>query len=217
MISKNGVISTKEFLENKSGSTYTITGSLTDNNGEFSGFSAANYITTNASVSANSSKLEVYGSYTTKSDVSTEQYVCCTLTRNLAVTVINGKFRLQVSSNNGSGWNNLIVGTSSVSANTKYYFKIISDNTNIRLYVLINNVWVLQATVAISGTFTTTTFGFGNHLPTKVAPTLGYINIKDYIIKINGITTWTGVDAYLTNDKAKINKNYIGSLDFYES
>jgi len=216
MIYKNGIIKQKNFYENENQGTYTITGTLTNNNGIFYGFSANNYITTNCSIGSNTNSLEIYGSYETVSDITTEQYIFCTLTRNLAVKVVNSKFTFQVSSNNGSSWNNLIVGTAVISANTKYYYKIISDNTNIRLYILINGTWVLQATIAISGTFTTTTLGFGNHLPTKVCPTLGYIDLTDYTVKSNGNIIWNGVDAYLQNDKAKIGKNFIASKSFYE-
>ena len=209
MIKKNGAISSANFYENGTESTYSITGSLTDNNGVFSGFSASNYITTNCSLGANSDKFELYGSYLTPSNVSQEQYVICTLTRNLAVAVVSNKFRLQVSSNNGGSWNYLVNGTTTISADTKYFYKVVSDNSNVRLYLSLNNGWILQSIAAISGTFTTTTLGFGNHLPTKVAPTLGYTDIKDYSVKVSGKEVWSGLDAYYLNSNPKINKNYI--------
>ena len=86
---KNSTISTSQFLEISSGSTYTQVGTLTNNNGIFSGFSSANYITTNGSISANSNNFVVFGYYRTGSDITTEQYIGCTLTRNLAIYIIN--------------------------------------------------------------------------------------------------------------------------------
>ena len=214
-IQKNGIIKTKEFLENTlSGSTYTINGTLTNNGSIFSGFSAANYITTNGSISANTSGFIVFGHYKTGSDITTEQYVGCTLSRNLSTSIINSKFRLLVCSNNGGGWGTIINSTNNVTVNTDYFYKIVTDGT--KLYLYINGELWITLTLPASGTYTDTTWGFGNHLPTKVCPSLGSVNLKDCGIIINGVTTWSGDDAYMVNTNAKINKNYVTSNGFYE-
>lgn len=215
MIQKNGIIKTKEYLENNlSSSTYTITGTLTNNNGVFSGFSAANYITTNGSISGNTSNFVVFGHYKTGTDITTEQYVGCTLTRNLAVKIQSSKFVLQLCSNNGGGWGTIINSTNTVTANTDYFYKITTDGS--KLYLYINNALWVTLTIPSGGTYTDTTWGFGNHLPTKVCPALGSIDLKKCGIKINNVITWSGADVYVVNDYAKIGKNYVTSNNFYE-
>lgn len=213
MITKNGVINSATFYENGTNSTYSITGTLTDNDGVFSGFSTANYLMTNCSISCTSDKLEFYGTYTTTSDITTEQYIFATSTRNLALTVINSKFRLQTYANNN--WT-LVVGTTALSANTKYYFKIISDNTTIKLYVLVNGLWVQNASITLPATQTTSLIGLGV-LPPNTSPyAKGTINIKDFSVRVSGKEVWSGLDAYYPNSNPKINKNYIAGHVFQE-
>lgn len=214
MIYKNGTIKHKNFIETTLASTYTITGSLTNNNGVLTGFSAANYITTNGSISANSTSFVVSGHYKTGSDIATEQYIGCTVTRNLAIKIQNSKFVLQLCSSNGSGWGTIVTSTNTVTTNTDYIYTIISDNKKLYLYIN-GGLWV-TLTIPDSGTYTDTTWGFGNHLPTKVCPALGSIDLKQCAIRINNILTWCGADAYLVNTNAKINKNYISGTEFYE-
>ena len=213
MIYKNGTIKNSTILENAlTASTYTINGELVDNNGIFSGFSAANYITTNGNISADTENFIVFGHYKTSTNLTTEQYIGCTLTRNLAVKIQNSKFVLQTSTN-GAGWNTIVTSTKTVSENTDYFYKIISDNTKLYLYIN-EELWVTLTLV--SGTYTTTTWGFGNHLPTKVSPSLGTINIKECGIIINNVATWSGTDAYTVDSNAKISENYISGKGFYE-
>ena len=215
-IQKNGVIKNCSFLENSlTSSTYTITGTLTNDNGVFSDFSAANYITTNASIGPFSDKFEIHGSCVTGSDVTTEQYVFCTSVRGISIKVVSSRFYLSEAPNgNNGGWTNAIGSAAgTVIANTKYYFDVISDNT--KWYFYSNGILLATLTV-VTGSATTSTFGFGNHLPTKVSPFTGQIDLKDWTVEIAGETVWSGVDAYLQNSKAKIGKNFASSNIFYE-
>lgn len=214
MIQKNGTIKNSTILENAvTASTYTIHGDLISKDGIFSEFSTANYITTNGNISADTENFVVFGHYKTGTNITTEQYIGCTLTRNLAIKIQNSKFILQVCSNNGSGWNTIVTSTKTVSENTDYFYKIISYNTKLYLYIN-EELWVTLTLV--SGTYTTTTWGFGNHLPTKVSPSLGTINIKECGIIINNVATWLGTDAYTGDSNAKISENYISGKGFYE-
>ena len=212
-VTKTATAVAENMYELGSGSTYTKVGSLTDNRGVFSGFSASNYITTNCSMGANSNNLVVAGSYIT-SNITSEQYIICTLSRNFAIKVQNSKFIIQISSNNGSNWNVVQNGSKTITANTKYYFKAISDNSKIYLYI--DNVLDATLTIPTDGTFASTTMGFGNHIPTKAVPALGFIDIKDFEVNISGKTVWNGLDAYMLNNKAKIGKYFIGASEFCE-
>lgn len=218
MIYKNGTIQNKDFRENESGSTYTVVGTLTNNDGVFSGFAASNYLKANCSVASNVSGLEIYGEYC-PSNITAEQYVFCTSTRNLSFKVMSSKFVLQTSANNGSSWNVVGTGTTTLVVNTNYPFKVITDSTTVKAYIMINGSWVLQATNTLpsGGTYTSNPdLCFGLHVPSNAVPNAYPIDIKHFIVKKNGAVLWSGIDALLINSNAKIHKNYIASREFYE-
>jgi hypothetical protein len=213
-VTKNYGAKTQEFIENSGKSILTVTGALTNNNGVYSGFSSSNYITTNGSISADTSNFIVYGHYRTGSDINTEQYVGCTSARNLSTSIMSSKFRLLVCSNNGGGWGTTVLSNNTVTTNTDYYYKIVSRDSKLYLYVN-GEVWITLALPA-SGTYASATWGFGNHLPTKVCPSLGSVNLKQCGIVIDGVTTWCGADAVLGSVKAKIGADYISANQMEE-
>ena len=215
-ILKNGTVTAQNVYELGSGSTYTKVGTLTDNRGVFSGFSGTSYIDTNCTISAFSDKLEIYGSYTTGTDLTNEKYIICLNPRNLGLQTISSKFRMVVFNNN-SNW---VMASSSttITANTFYQYKIISDNTTIRFYLLTNSGWVNEISITLPTASTAGPLSFGVFSPNnpKTSVTDGSIDIKDYEIKVSGKTIWNGLDAYLLNNNAKVGKYFIGGSGFYE-
>lgn len=215
-ITKNATTVAENIYELGSGSTYTKVGSLTNNQGVFSNFSVNNYITTNCTFSAWSDKLEIYGSFKTGLDLTSSQLVVSLNPRNLNYEIAGSKIRLSIFNNN----NNWVVysGTTILDTNTKYNFKIISDNIVVKAYLLINGDWFLDSYVTLPTESNSGSMSLGIFLPNNphTSPLKGYLDIKDYEVKISGKTVWNGLDAYLLNNKAKIGKFYIGASDFFE-
>ena len=112
----------------------TIKGTLTENNGVFSGFSASDYLETQKNIAYNNDSWEYLFKFTTGNDVTTQQCICenyyqdntvgyCGLTLYLQ----NGAMYYRL----GTG-NNQVIVTSYVgafSANTTYYFSVTLDKS----------------------------------------------------------------------------------------
>ena len=213
MITKTGLVTTPDFIESNGTSTLTVTGSLTNNNGVYSGFSSANYINTNCNISCTSNKLIIHGSYTTSSDITSEQYVFATTTRCLAVTVLNSKFRLQTYANNN--WS-LSVGTTTLSTNIKHYFKIVSDNTTIKLYVLVNSQWVQNCSITLPAAQSEYPISLGVLVPNTNYYARGSIDVKDWSVLVNNVEIWNGYETLLGSNTAKIGKNFVSGRTINE-
>jgi hypothetical protein len=215
MIAKTGIIQTNNFYENSGSSTYTVVGSLTNNKGIFSGFTSSNYINTNCTISAFADKLEIYGSYTTGTDVASEQHIIATDPRNLAFETYSSKLRLCIYSNNSS-WGVLASGTTTLTANTKYIYKIISNNTAIKVYLLLNGNWVTEISATLPTASTEGPLTFGVLPGNKNYPIKGSVDIKDYEIKVSGKTIWSGINAYLGSITAKMGSDFVSAIHLEE-
>lgn len=180
----------------------SVAGELTNNNGVFSGFSAANYITLTKTFNPGSYPWGMVWVFTTGSNISTQQTIFSKNAYSIILSVMNSKFVLSISAN-GTSWDiaNNKLSTYTVLANTKYALKCAWDGTNYTLsYAVlaadtdIGDVEFIQD-FAIANTtplyFDTTTNNIGLHSSsTYDYPFLGSIDLNESYININGEQWW---------------------------
>ena len=217
MIYKTGIVKGKEFRENRDGSTYTITGTLTNEDGVVSGFSASNYIT-----------LPLLANPVTSYEICMKFYMVNFNDGRVFGNSQTNVHTPQLEAPSGSetkmwfghpsgsyGWQ----GTNpnfTVSKNTWYWFKAIYDGAKVSIYMSAHGGDWVQC-----GTITTNTCGWNQALELGYDSDTGafagnFIDLKECYIKINGEIAWSGMDAYLQNGRAKIGKNFVTSNNFYE-
>ena len=217
MIQKNGTIQNKDFRENESGSTYTIKGTLTNEDGVFSGFSASNYIT-----------LPLLTTPVTSYEICVKFYLVNFNDGRVFGNSLTNIHTPQLEAPSGSetkmwyghpsgsyGWQ-AINPNFIVSKNMWYWFKAIYDGAKVTIYMSAHGGdWTS------CGTITTNTCGWNEALELGYDYDIGaftgnFIDLKECYIKINGKTAWSGMDAVMTNGNAKVHKNYVASREFYE-
>ena len=216
-IRKNGVIQAPTFYENSSGSTYTVVGSLTNDNGVLSGFSASNYII-----------LPNPPTPVTSYEICMKFYMVNFNDGRVLGNSTHNVHTPQLEAPNGSetkmwfghpsssyGWQG-INPNFVVTQNTWYWFKAIWDGTKV-----LTSMSTDGYSYSNTGSIDTTTCGWNEGLELGYDSDTGAFNggkidFKESYIKINGNITFSGLDAYLQNDRAKIGKNFIASKSFYE-
>lgn len=131
----------------------TIKGSLTDNDGVFSGFSASNYLKIQEPFTINSNTvIEIQ----TKINLTTNTLLSDILgtPNNYYLQLISGsESKLRFYLGNGSSWSilNAQAGITEIQANTDYYIRLLINNNNVKLLLSIDNTnWITEFDVNVS-------------------------------------------------------------------
>ena len=127
----------------------TIKGTLTENDGVFSGFSASNYLKTQQVFSPQDKSWEMVFRFTIDS-VSGNQGIVSLAGNNAFSIFRNSADILVFVSSNGTSWNVVSSTIFSATANTTYTVKIKFTGNEYIIYSLENNEWVVKKTVSSS-------------------------------------------------------------------
>lgn len=173
-----------------------IVGSLTNNNGVLSGFSASNYaVISNANIGTASSWEQVW-KVTTPNNVSSSHYIC---SGNNATCYdfgyVDGIWKMFLSSN-GTSWDiaNGATNNISVSTNTTYLVKLEFTGTAYNMLVSTDDgdTWTTVATHSSSTkVYSVNSFKIGNTYD-ALWPWNGSIDLNSSYININGQRWWKG-------------------------
>jgi hypothetical protein len=215
-IGKNGVVQAPIFYENSSGSAYTVVGSLTNNNGVLSGFSASNYIQTSTIDLSTANNWDII--YKLKYSQLNGYQVPFSSDYSVMLGFNNNKVYYGLGQ--GSSWNIVSLHTYNnytFEDNIDYFFKISFTGTSYSLsYSLDGNTYILAITDNSTNKVASVSsyrFGDGRVLGT---PFKGSLDLPSIFFRVENKVVWSGLDAYLQNDRAKIGKNFIASKSFYE-
>lgn len=179
-----------------------IVGSLTNNNGVLSGFSASNYAELPYTFNPSNSNWEAVVPITTASSFVNSEFFASAVNNEFGIHVqllTDGKLHLYLSSN-GTSHNiaSNIAGASTLSANTKYWIKIAFNGTSYNVYSSttgeFNGEEITEITVNSSAalcTMTTTVLG-RNPSPSYPLPFNGSIDLDGCYINIDGQRWWSG-------------------------
>ena len=183
---------------------YVEEGTLTDNNGILSGFSASNYAiagSTSNIFSPNTSSWEINLKMLTGSNVSTAQYLIVgngTVIGFGGIGISNSKFILNLSSNDSSAdIASGVTGNYTVLANTNYWIKLsfngvdtysLSYSTDGETFI--SDISVTSSTSVFQGSYIL--LGINRTNQTLQNPFLGSIDLSESYIKINSAIWWQG-------------------------
>ena len=215
-VTKNYGAKTQEFIENSGNSTLTVTGTLTNNNGVYSGFSASNYIQTSTIdlSTANTWDIIIKLKYSQYSSYQVP------FASNYSVMLGFNSNNIYYGIGQGSSWN--IVNISSYSGYTfeegkEYYIKISFTGTAYTLgYYLYDgtyNTVVTNNSTSKVSSVSFYRFGDGRVLGT---PFKGSLDLGHTYFFADGKLIWSGADAYLGSTKAKIGADYISANQMEE-
>ena len=176
----------------------SITGELTNNNGVFSGFSTANYISLLNTFNPGSNPWEMVFKITSGSDVNTNQevYGCAKEIEGGHFNITSGKIVFYASSN-GTSWDiaNAATGTTILNPNTIYYIKIVFTGSQYVVYLSDTGVFggeestEITITSSLIATPDSLVLGLDN-LVNPSNPFLGSIDLNESYININGEQWW---------------------------
>ena len=181
---------------------YIIYGSPTINTqtGIAEDFSTSNYLQISKEFPALPSIFDLEFCFTTANDVTTTQFIFCNYGfSGLVFGLDSGKLLCYASSDNTT-WDILDgqTGTTNLSANTKYWVKLVFDGSNYKCYLSTTGVFNGEETTEFSvtntGKITANTKSYigcqviqhGNFLPF-----LGSIDLSNCYIKVNNINVWS--------------------------
>ena len=161
----------------------TIKGSLTENDGVFSGFSTSNYLKTQQVFSPQDKSWEMVFRFTINS-VSGDKSIV-SLAGNNAFSLFQNNSAIQVFiSSNGTSWNIVNSIIFYATANTTYTVKIKFTGNEYIIYSLENNEWVVKETVSSSAQiYGGLPFAFGV-ARTYANPFSGSIDLNNSYIKL---------------------------------
>lgn len=169
-----------------------IEGTLTNNNGLFSGFNSTNTLNIPEKFQPDINPWKMVFKITTGSDISTSQRIAQISSYGIHLGVMSSKFRLWLSTN-GSSWDlaNDTTGTYTVLTNTEYYVQVIYTGSAYTLsYSLTGEPETFTQDISISSS---TPLNFSNGYPNiggNTSPWLGSINLNESYININGEQWW---------------------------
>lgn len=165
--------------------------------GQVSNFSTTNYLLFPFEDISRGLPFDIYFSFTTSSDVTTQQNVIDSKF-GIALAIKDNKGIMALSSN-GTSWNiGSVIGTNTLYPNTTYYVKYswtgteynASLSTNDTEYipdmVLASNLSPYKTTIYIGG-------GNQNEMSHTPFPFKGIINFSKSRVDVNGITVWEGM------------------------
>lgn len=206
-----------------------IVGSLTNDNGVLSGFSASNYATLPLTFNPSSSNWDVVVPITTASSFIDCDFFASTVSSDFGIHAqlhTDGKIYLYLSSN-GTSHNiaSNVTGANTLSVNTKYWIKIAFNGTSYNVYSSttgeFNGEEITEITVnssAVLCTMTTTVLG-RNPNPSYPNPFNGSIDLNGCYININGSRFWSGKSekraGFLTEDEWQATVTTYGSCGKY--
>ena len=176
-------------------SNITKVGSVVDNQGVLSGFSASNYATTPIAPTTVTS-YEWVCKFTVGNNITTQQGILANLATNRDTPQIfvseDSKIHF-LHPINASTWSSVIY--TNLTANTTYWVKATWDGSTVSLYYKTssNGTYALAGTTSASTINWTAKVGIGIDTPSY--PFLGSIDLKESYININGERWWTGVDS----------------------
>lgn len=192
----------------------TIVGSPTIVEGVVSGFSGSNYLSLPETfIPVSGDTWEIGFEVTTGSNVTTQQTILGSIPPNCGGIWLalgrNSKASLDLSVGSGtdssSDWNivNHIAGTTTITANTTYYIKIIFTGSEYQVLISTNNIdWIKDISVTSSAVPSAYTNKIGICLKggsTYDYPWLGSIDLTQSYIKINNKDWWYGTKAVELN------------------
>lgn len=198
-----------------------IVGSLANNEGILSGFSASNYATLPNTFNPTSNTWEQVWCFTTGSSSTTFQSIIGGVSgfANPLYRITSDGYIQMLCSTNNSSWDIGITGSSVLTANTKYYIKGSFNGTEYKLELSTNResfttVGVVSNTSSI---YIVDKQKLGNNNAGNET-FLGSIDLKESYININGQRWWTGADTVIANinghrfydisEKSKIDELY---------
>lgn len=176
-----------------------VVGTLTEDNGVYSGFSTANYLeTTTSPIATNGGEWECMVKFTTGSDITTAQRIVHALpdssTRyGLGVYIKSGK-SCSIVSFNGSSWGIEGTGSHSLQTNTTYWVRFSYKNQKYLTEISTDGI-TFEADYTVSNANTLKTplpiLRFGVSYATKFEfPFLGSIDLKECYIKAGDKILW---------------------------
>lgn len=181
---------------------FNTVGTLTENNGVYSGFSTSNYLSSKNTFEANlyANSLEIEINFTTGSTLPSgrvSQYLCCVTPNNYnypAISLRNNMIMFEYSTN-GSDQGNIEANNITILTNTNYTVRIEYSNNSLTGTLTNNdNQSVINLTSGTPSRIHITreypaSFWLGRIATTNsyVAPFGGSINTRNSFIKINGV------------------------------
>lgn len=183
-------------------SNVTKVGSLTDNNGVLSGFSTSNYAQIPITFSPNAKNWDIVfkGKFTT---TSTANNIVSGYNNQYIAFYINTSGNLKCSIGNGSSWViNDLTGTTTLLANTDYWYKLTFNGTNYIMYTSTDGeTWTQEASSTNSVNINGATLNIGVPRLLENNYWSGTIDLNESYININGQRWWTGVNpSWATNE-----------------
>ena len=173
-------------------SNVTKVGTLTDNDGVLSGFSANNYakIPVTFSPNAQSWEIAIKAKFTS---LSTNANLIAGQTNQFISLSVQTSGKLAFNIGNGSSWvSGDILSTNTFSTNTDYWFKLVFDGTTYKSYSSTDGeTWTQEAsyTGSISINGATLLLGVNRSI---ADPINGSIDLNSSYININGSRWWSG-------------------------
>ena len=176
----------------------SVAGELTNNNGVFSGFSTANYISLLNTFNPGSNPWEMVFKIITGSDVNTNQevYGCAKEIEGGHFNITSGKIVFYATSN-GTSWDiaNAATGTTILNPNTIYYIKAVFTGSQYVVYLSDTGVFggeeSTEITITSSLIVTPDSLVLGlDNLVNPSNPFLGSIDLNESYININGEQWW---------------------------
>lgn len=161
----------------------TIKGTLTENDGVFSGFSSSNYLAIpNFPTYTQADKIEVVFNFT-----------CSTLWQSVLCGGDGGFFVPYITSTEKIAYYGSAIGltgatgSNTLVANQNYYFKAIYDTTSFNAYISTDGKnWILDYSKSVSATFSRSgIFELGNNSGNSSQYLRGSMNLNKSYIKIN--------------------------------
>lgn len=173
-------------------SKFTVVGSPTImDDGVASGFSSNNYLTVPFTPSNNTWQIEYKFKLSNIASASDLLGGNSASSPSLALTVNNARLRLSIG--NGSAWQQSnIAGSTNLSANTDYYFKIEYTGSKYNLYLSTDGEnWILEATYTSSTATGSSTLNLGVSRSGS-GQLLGSIDLKQFSITVDGKEVFSG-------------------------
>ena len=180
-------------------SNVTKIGALADNSGVLSGFSASNYATIPSTFSPNSNTWEIV---VKAKFTSVTANLLAGYSNQTVAFAINASNNLVFNIGDGSAWvSGNIVGTTTFSVNTDYYFKLAFDGTTYKSYYSTDGeTWTQEASYTGSVSMSNVTLNLGEDRQIGT-PLDGSIDLNSCYINIDGSRWWDGRVAYgFTNE-----------------
>ena len=196
-------------------------GSITNNNGILSGFSASNYAQLPNSFVHNSQPWEIQFKVTTGSNVNTQGCICEQLFNGskytgLTLYIQSGTFRMR----GGNGSSNIvdIDSSYSIKANTTYWFKAEFTGSKYNFYASTDGTSWTQVTSVSSNSILTDNYSMNigrRNYSAGSYPWLGEIDLNESYIKVNGEYFWQGVTEPII-DGSETDYDFYKDVDVYK-